>query len=211
MEEYNIIIFRQSRILLCLFLLPIIFLSSIIIGAETHSFIFSILFLAIGIMLIYYFVIGNLKVIIKNNDKLFFEWKKKFIFNFKPIAPIRINEIKTIVLDEGMLLRKIKTDKDIIYINNAKIIVKDAELFVSRLKNEAEKYNIEIIDSWDEIAKKGYLKIAYTVSSCLLIISILSVIVLTLLKGFNPFSLSVLFLFIPQIILYKKQMRNRIK
>jgi hypothetical protein len=210
MQEYNITVFRQSRILLSLFLAPIIFLVSIFIGAETNSFVFLILFLLISLYLIYYFIVGNLKITIKNEDELFFEWKKKIVFNYKTIKPIKISKIKTIVLDEEKLLRKIKTDDVTIYINNSKINYKQTDEFIDRLKHEIKKYDIRVIDSWDEFSEKGYLKTAYIISSSVLVISIVLAIIFTIIKGFKPALLSILLLFIPQIILYKKQIGNKI-
>ncbi|RXM41090.1 hypothetical protein BOQ62_02195 [Chryseobacterium sp. CH21] len=151
----------------------------------------------------YYYIVGSLKITI-NESELFFEWKKKFMFNYNPIKSIKINDIKTIVLDEERLLRKIKTDDTVIHINNSKIKSEDAEKFISRLKND-----IKIIDSWDEFAEKGYLRLAYRINSIILIISIIITIIFTMLKGFNPVSLSVLLLFIPQLILYQKQMKDK--
>jgi len=208
MQEYNIIIFRQSRISLCLFLLPVILLIAIFIGAETNSFIFSVLFIVISILLIYYYVVGNLKITISENE-LFFEWRKKVIFNYDPIKAIKINDIKVIVLDEESLLRKIKTHDTVIYINNSKIKSEEAEKFINRLKNDINKNDVKIIDSWDEFAEKGYLRLAYRINSIILITSIIIILIFTVLKGFNPVSLSILLLFIPQMILYQKQMKNK--
>lgn len=210
MQEYNITVFRQSRILLSLFLAPIIFLVSIFIGAETNSFVFLILFLVISLYLLYYFIVGNLRITIKNEDELFFEWKKKIVFNYKTIKPIKISKIKTIVLDEEKLLRKIKTDDITIYINNSKINSKQTDEFIDRLNRDIKKYDIRVIDSWDEFSEKGYLKTAYRISSSLLVISIVLAIIFTIIKGFKPALLSILVLFIPQIILYKKQMKDKI-
>lgn len=208
MQEYNITIFRQSRILLCLFLLPVIFLTAIFIGAETNSFVISVLFIIISILLIYYYIVGNLKITVTENE-LFFEWKKKYIFNYNPIKAIKINDIKTIVLDEESLLKKIKTHDTVIYINNSKIKSEETEKFINRLKNDVKKKDVRIIDSWDEFAEKGYLRLAYRINSIILITSIIIIVIFTILKGFNPVSLSILLLFIPQMILYQKQMKNK--
>lgn len=207
MQEYNITIFRQSRILLCLFLLPVIFLTAIFIGAETNSLIISVLFIIMSILLVYYYIVGSLKITATGNE-LFFEWKKKFMFNYKPIKPIKINDIKTIILDEECLLRKIKTHDTVIYINNSKIKSEEAEKFINRLKNDV-KNEVRIIDSWDEFAEKGYLRLAYRINSIIIITSIVIIIIFTILKGFNPVSLSILLLFIPQMILYQKQMKDK--
>jgi len=210
MQEYNMTVFRQSRVLLSLFLFPVILLMAIFIGAEYNSFIFSVLFLVISFTLIYYYIIGNLKITIKNDIELHFVWKKKFFFNYKPIKPIKIIDIKTIVLDEDQLLRKIKTSNTIIYINNSKISSKDATKFIHILKSKMDKHNFRIIDSWDEFAENGYLKIAYKINSFVLIGCVIIAVIFTILKGFKPALLSILLLFIPQMILYKKQMKNKI-
>ncbi|WP_346984789.1 hypothetical protein [Chryseobacterium sp. POE27] len=136
--------------------------------------------------------------------------EKKVFFNYKPIKPIKISEIKTIVVDEDQLIRKIKTDNNIIYINNSKIRSKDAIKFIHILKSNTDKYNFRIIDSWDEFAENGYLKIAYKINSFVLIGSIIVAVIFIILKGFKPALLSILLLFIPQMILYKKQMKNKI-
>lgn len=210
MQEYRITIFKQSRILIGLFLFPILFMASVFIGAESDSFVIPILFLIPCIFIIYYFTVGNLKIIINGDNELFFEWNKKIIFNYNPIMPVKINDIKVIVLDNGEFLRKIKTNKEVIYINNSKIQSKDAHEFIDRLIKEVKENDTRVIDSWDEFAEKGYLKLAYLLNSIILIISIIVVIIFTILKGFNPASLSILLLFIPQIILYQKQIKNKI-
>jgi len=201
MQEYNIIIFRQSRVLLCLLLFPVIFLTAIFIGAETNSFIISVLFIIISLLLMYYYIVGYLKITVNENE-LFFGWKRKVVFNYNPIKSIRINDINVIVLDEDRLLRKIKTHDTVIYINNSKIKSEEAVKFINRLKNDIKKNDVKIIDSWDEFAEKGYLRLAYRINSIVLIMSIIIIIIFTVLKGFNPVSLSILLLFIPQMILY---------
>ncbi|MDC8102988.1 hypothetical protein ACNFU2_20595 [Chryseobacterium sp. PTM-20240506] len=210
MQEYNITIFKQSRILLSLFLTPIFFVIAIFIGAETSSFIIPILCFTLILITMYYFASGNLKIIIKTDNELVFEWKKKFIFNFRSPISIKISDIKTVVLDDDQFLRKIITNVDTIYINNSKIKSKDADKFIDKLKNEVKKYDIRIIDSWDELVEKGYIRLAYIINSFVLLVSIIVVIIFTILKGFNPISFSILLLFIPQMLLYSKQMKSKI-
>lgn len=206
MQEYNITIFRQSRVLFGIFLAPIIFIIAILIGAKLKSFTIPIIFLIVSFSLLYYFVIGHLIITIKENSKIIFEWKRKFIFNYKPIDTLNIGDIKTIVLDD-IFLRKIKTDSNIIYINNSK----DSTKFIKKLKSYTNEYDIKIIDSWDEIAEKGYLRLAYKINSFLIVIAVILIIIITISKGFKPVSLSIILLFIPQMLLYKAQMKNKIK
>jgi hypothetical protein len=207
MQEYNIKIFRQSRILLSLFLLPVLFLLSIFLGAKLNSFIIPIALMVVWIFIFYYFSFGNLKIIIKNENELFFEWEKKFIFNYKSIDPVKIRDIKTIVLDNGSSLKKIKTIDHTIYINNSNINSNDMVKFIEKIKED----NIRIIDSWDEFKEKGYLKMAYLINTIVLIITFIVFIIFTILRGFNPFYLSIFLLFIPQIILYQKHIKSKIR
>jgi len=209
-NEYNLTVFRQSRILVALFLSPIILIITILIGAEFKSFIIAVLFLVFSFSIMYYFVVGNLKITIEKDIKLNFKWEKKIIFNYNLIKPININEIESIILD-GDFLRKIRTNSNIIYINNSKIKPKDSNEFIKKLKDYSYEYDIRIIDSWEELQEKGYLKIAYTINSIVIIVSILSIIILTYLKGFKPVSLSIILLFIPQMLLYRAQMKDKIR
>ena len=154
MEKYKIIIFRQSRSLLCLFSLPLFVILIIFISAEINSLLVTIPLLSLILCLMYYFSVGNLEIIIENNEEIIFEWKKKFIFNYKPIPSVKISDIQTIVVDSNRFIRTIKTRNRKIFINNSKIQPKDAEKLMLRLENIAVKYDIKIIDSWMEIAKK---------------------------------------------------------
>lgn len=210
MQEYNITIFRQSRVILSVFFLPVVIIITIFIGAETHSFFVPVLFLIFSFVSIYYFIIGRLKITFKK-DELSFEWKKKIMFNYRAIPSIKISDIKTIVLDEGKILKKIKTTNSTIYINNSKIKPEDSDKFISLLINMiVDKYNVKVIDSWDEFSEKGYLKIAYAINFGVIVISIITVLILAIL-GYNIrlFSLALLLLFIPQMLLYRKQMRRK--
>ncbi|WP_054511141.1 hypothetical protein [Chryseobacterium sp. ERMR1:04] len=206
-EEYKLTIFRQSRIITCVFTLPIFLFIALIIGVEIHSITISLIFLAMILFLMYYFSVGHLNIAVDKNA-VALTWKKKLIFNYKPISKIEFRDIKVIILDDNQFLRKIKTDKNTIYINNSKIKSKDAEKFISRLKNEIKLYDIKVLDSWQEFSEKGYLRKAYLINSFLTIILMIVFITLTIFKGFQPYSLSIFILIIPQIILYNKQMKR---
>jgi len=163
--------------------------------------------MVVWIFIFYYFSFGNLKIIIKNDNELFFEWEKKFIFNYKSIDSVKIRDIKTIVVDNGRSLKKIKTIDHTIYINNSNINSNDVVKFIEKIKED----NIRIIDSWDEFKEKGYLKMAYFINTIILIISFIVFIIFTILKGFNPVYLSIFLLFIPQVILYQKHIKSKIQ
>jgi hypothetical protein len=107
-QKFNLTIFRQSRIIIGLFFSPVVLIGLMMLGVTFQYFLIGILFFLFYLWALYYFVIGHLTIISKE-DKLEFEWRKKRIFNYKEIEPVNIKDIKSIVIDNGLLLRKIKT------------------------------------------------------------------------------------------------------
>ena len=210
METYNITIFRQSRTLFGLFTIPIVLIGSLLAGVEFKITTIPIVICVLYIYMMYYLVIGHLTIIFDDNE-LSFTWRKKLFFNYKPINPIRIDDIRVIVLDDGKFLRKIKTSKEIIFINNSKIGSRESNRFIYALRNYIKTRDVEIIDSWDDFERSGYLTIAYRINSLILISTILIVIFFIIIKGFKSGFLLVLLLFIPQMLLYKQQMKSKLK
>lgn len=210
MQKFQITIFRQSRVIAALLLTPIVLLLFLIIAARYNMFLIPFFLFIVYLLLIIYFVKGSLTIIIEDGI-LVFQWKRKLIFNFNPINAVPLKEIKSIILDNGKFLRKIKTAENTILINTTKIAVKDADRFISVLRSEIRKYDAKILNSWDEVEEKGFLKIAYIISSIILYLSILIVLVFILLKGFRTNLLFVVILLIPQLILYRQQMKESLK
>ncbi|WP_027375642.1 hypothetical protein [Kaistella palustris] len=210
MQKFELTIFRQSRVLVGLFLSPIALIGLIILGAELNNIFIGLLLFAVYLLTVYYFVVGHLTVSI-DDEQLKFRWTRKLIFNYDEIEPLNIIDIKTIVIDSGQLLRKIITADRSIKINNAKVQVKDANKFIYQLSILTKKNDVREIDSWDEWADKGYIKAAYRINTVILVLATILVTTFIIMKGFNSRYLFLFLLFMPQLYLYGQQMKQKIK
>lgn len=210
MHQFTFSVYHPSRVLGCLFLFPCLFLLSIFLGAHFNSILISILAVILSLLLLYYYTVGHITITFQE-EKLNFNWKTKILFNYKYIKETKLEDIKTIVIDQGRLLKKIKTSDRVIHINNSKRSSPEAYDFINHLKLMSAPHNPEIIDSWDEFAKKGYLKLAYRFTTFILILSLLLVATFILVKGFKAKYLFVFLLFVPQMFLHKQEMKNKLK
>jgi len=209
MKQFELTIFRQSRVLLIILFFPISLLTALFIGLKINIPILNIItpFLFLGLVGfgLYYFAVGHLKVIQKEN-RLEFEWNKKSLFNYKKIEPIEINQIETLVIDQNQLLKKIITRERVVKINNGKIYKKDSATFIDFLNKNS---NARVIDSWDVWNEKGWLKTAYRINTVVLTSFIGIVVIYTVLKGFNSRLLLFAPLLISQLFLYQLQMKGK--
>lgn len=210
MHKFELTIFRQSRVLIGLFLTPFALIGLLILGVELNSILIGLLLFAFYLFTIYYFVVGHLTITV-DNGQLKFNWTKKLIFNYDNIQPVNINDINTIVIDSGQLLRKIVTKDRTIKINNAKVQQKDALKFIYELGILTKENNVREIDSWDEWADKGYIKTAYRINTVILVLALGLVTFAIINKGFNSRYLFLVLLFIPQLFLYGQQMKQKLK
>ena len=210
MERFNLTIFNQKRVLIGLLISPISLFAFILIGAKIGSFIIGIILFFLSLYIVYYYCVGYLTIVI-NNDDLSFDWKKKKLFNFKNIEPIKISEITAIIIDNGEFIRKIETNKRTIKINSGKIKSEEALKLIQKLSTQISIENFNTIDSWDEWNKKGYLKIAYTINIVLMILATLLVTFFILTKGFHSKYLFVFLILIPQLYIYGQQMKSKLK
>ncbi len=210
LQKFNLTIFRQSRVLSGLFILPFAFIGLLLLGLELGNFIFGLLFFALYLFLYYYFAVGHLSISIPNGQ-LQFSWTRKIIFNFRDVEPINLYDIKTIVIDNGQFLRKLSTVDKTIYINTTKISPQDNFKFIHFLQGLSKENNIRVINSWREWADKGYLKTAYRINIAVIAIAVVVVSIFVILKGFSSGQLFIFLLFIPQLILHGKQMKLETK
>ena len=210
MQKFELTIFRQSRVLIGLCLTPFALIGLLILGAELNSILIGLLLFAFYLLTIYYFVVGHLTITV-DNGQLKFNWTKKLIFNYDNIQPVNINDINTIVIDSGQLLRKIVTKDRTIKINNAKVQQKDALKFIYALGILTKENNVREIDSWDEWADKGYIKTAYRINTVILVLGSGFVTFAIIKTGFNSRHLFLVLLFIPQLFLYGQQMKQKLK
>ena len=210
MNEFKLTVFRQNRILLVIFMLPVTLLASVFIAAElSHleplNFLISGAILVLTGFCLLHISIGRLTV--KIDDQILkFSWSRKTLFNYKPIEPVKLMDIRTLVIDDQILLRKLQTDERQIQIGTAKIMKKDATEFITFLKTHT---TAEQIDSWDVWKRRGWLAIAYRINTFILLFSGIGLIAFIFIKGFN----SALLLYFPlaffQLIGYHYQMRNK--
>jgi len=123
-QEFRLTIFQQKRILLSIlfFLAGFLFnfFALTIINLILLKIIFHILFLALLIAVLFYYSIGFLTISVKD-DWLHFAWKNKRFFNYKELPSIHISEIKTVIIDNDELLKKIVTEDKVIALGNGKL------------------------------------------------------------------------------------------
>jgi hypothetical protein len=193
----------------------VILLGSLFAGLElmpkSYFWIVSIPMFAGLSGLIYYFAKGDLIVDI-DEETLLFTWKKKLIFNYNAIEPIAVKDIKTVVIDQGELLRKIITSDREVKISNGKLLMKDSQKFIALLRSTIKQNGGRAIDSWDVWQEKGYLKWALRINT-VIIISIVGIIVaFGVIKGFEkipPASFFMSVFLLPQMLLYQRQMKEK--
>lgn len=211
MTEFRIKVIKQNRILVSILImavvLPFCFLLSAKMELTFLKIIIPILILAFITILLYYFSFGQMRITLENKQ-LNFKWNKKPIFNFREYNSIGIDEIKSIIVEQGIYLRKLKTKDSVIELSGIKSKNTDSIKLLNLLKNET---SVKPKDSWDVWKERGWLIIAYRTNILILIIAIGIVITFIILKGFD----SKLLLFIPlvlsQLIFSYLQMKNKLK
>ena len=206
MQIFKLTIFRQSRVLFGLFLLPFAFIGLLFLGLELGSFIWGLLLFVFYLLLYYYFTVGHLTISI-DNEQLHFSWTKKIVFNFKEVDSLTLADIKTIVIDNGQFLRKLITADKTVYLNTTKVKPSDNFKLIHFLQAFAKSNNVRIINSWREWADKGYLKTAYRINIAVIVIGLVVVSIFIARRGFSSGQLFIFLLFIPQLILYGQQMK----
>ncbi len=204
--------------MISIFAFAILFLPVLLLPSHIDSSILQLVVTVLGIIgligLLFYFSYGRLNVSYYN-ETLHFEWQKKALFNYSKIPNIELNEIKRLVIDQGQILRKIVTDKTEITLGNNRpnnVFKSDSQVFINFLTDQVE--NKEIIDSWDIWVEKGYLKWALRINTIIILVVIGILGFFTVTKGFDeipPASFFMLIFFLPQMLLYQRQMKNKIK
>ncbi len=161
----------------------------------------------LGIMLItfiYLFAFGKL-ILRHSNGRLDFEWKKRLLFDNSEIESVNQQEIKSLVVDNGMFLKKIITNNKVLEINNIKPITKDAEIFIKNLIKTVESNNGRVINSEQYSQEKGYKDFSFYIFVASMALSIFLISRLWQLIEYN----SLLILFIP-VIAYIGHVKRRI-
>ena len=206
---------KQNRILLSILtvatLLPFCILLSAKLELILFKIIIPILILGSVIILLYYFSFGQLRITL-NDRKLDFEWKEKPVFNFKKYNSILIDDIKKVIVEQGIIV-KIKTDNTEMEIRgiNSEYIKSDSTDSLKLLKLLEKETNIKPIDRWDVWNERGWLTIAYRINLLILISIIVIVTTYIILKGFNSKLLFFIPLVLSQLIFSYFQIKSKLK
>ena len=211
MTEYRIKVIKQKRLLISILLVSIILPFCFLIPTQFELIIWKITvpILTVGILgiLLFYFTVGDLRITLENR-KLDFHWERKPILNFKEYNSIGIDKITTIIVEQGIFLRKLKTKDSVIELGGIKSKNTDSLKLLKVLQAET---SVKPKDSWDVWKERGWLTIAYRINLFILIIAFGIVITFIILKGFD----SKLLLFIPlclsQLIFSHLQMKSKLK
>ena len=211
MTEFRLKVIKQNRILLSILIMAVAFPFSFFLSTQLEPTFFKITFpiliLAAIAILLYFFSFGQIKITLLN-EQLNFEWIKKPIFNFKNYNSIRINEITSIIVEQGAYLQKLKTIDSEIELGGLKSKNTDSQKLLKFLRT---KTNIKPQDSWDIWKERGWIKTAYRINLLILIIVIVIVIAYIILKGFDSNLLLFIPLVISQLIFSHFQMKNKLK
>ncbi|MFK8038341.1 MAG: hypothetical protein AB8B74_08635 [Crocinitomicaceae bacterium] len=215
MKTFNILILKQSRIILTIFSAPAIIFILIFIGTRFNDLTIAYLVILSGlpvmIFLLYYFTKGRL-IVTFENQILYFEWEKKYFFNYSSILPLKIIDIKGIVLDENKVLRKIMTNDREIYLGHAlpnQYIKSDSQEFIGLLLSENK--GLIIKDSWDAWHDKGHLKFMLWVCNIIFVAAYITFFYVLIYKEIKPKYFLLLSFILPQIALYLIQKRVKKK
>lgn len=215
MQRFELTVIRQTRYFFGILLVSVSGSLLLFLGANLETPIQKILipiFLLGVLIAVLYFIIFCKIVLNYSFDKISLEKRKRFMVENKEIEPINVNEIKTLVVDEGKYLRKIITDDRIVEINNVGSKENEFRLFIHKLSRIVEKNNGRVINSKQYRETKGYDDFSFHL--IIIFIAFSLCIIPRVWSLFEYYSL--LFLFLPffaylfHIILRirKKRMKN---
>ena len=222
MEKFELTITRQSRVLIAILLFGPSFVGAAYLASMIESTALKVVIPVGGFALVnfcsFYAAYGKLTVIAKD-DNLKFIWTKKRFFNFSQIEDIDLKDVKTLILDKDeedlfdnkLFLRKIITSDRRVSIGTGKYWKKDADNLIWYLKNNT---NAKIIDSWDVWREKGIFKIAYGITSLILLAGAVLMVWIISDKGFAKVETRVWCMFVPSytaMVSYWLVMKRKIK
>ena len=159
MQRFELNVIRQTRYIFGILLISVSAPLFLYIGANLEMPIQKIIipiFLFGVLIAVLYFTIFRKIVLNYSFDKIRLEPIKRFMVDNKEIEPINVNEIKTLVVDEGKYLRKIITDDRVVEINNVGSKENEFRMFIDKLSRIVEKNNGRVINSKQYQETKGY-------------------------------------------------------
>lgn len=201
MQRFELTVNKTSRLLIGILIFgvssPGLLILSSKLGNSIHKILIPIFLLSLLIGLIYW--IAFAKLILRYSDnKLMFEWKKRFLFDNTEIPPIDVYDIKRLVVDKGMFLRKIISKDRVILVNNGKPIKENYRMFIQNLIEIVEKNNGQVINSGQYAREQGFNDLSFTLFIVFLALSILLISRLWNIIEFY----SLLLLLLPLIVYY---------
>jgi len=209
MNEYTITVFKPIRIFftMLVFVISIPVIVFLISRMETLIFkaLLPISYLGMTIIFSYFFSFGKL-TLFHSKNKISFEWIRCFMFCAKELDSVSISEIKTIVIDKGLFLRRIQLNSRTIEINNIKPVTEDFVKFIEALSKSVIENNGQVIDSPQYLKHKGYYDLTFQFTFVLFIFSIFLLSRLWKMVG----AVSLLLLIMP-LLAYIIHVRQRIK
>ncbi len=206
-QTFELTITNQKRVLTALLLFPFVIFGVLFISLKFNPGFGFLSFLLLA-FLIYYFVIGKLNISIED-DKIYFEWKKKLFFNYNDIQNLNEADIEKIIVDNGQFLRKIVAKDRVINLSTSKIKPTDAYRLITYFNQKSKLQNFEVKDSWENINPRR-LKIIYAITWIIIIASLLILILVSVFKGFKPNMFFIIGI-IPMLFVYLQRIKNAIE
>ena len=205
MKTFYINTFSQSRViggsvLFCLLVVCTIVLKTLF----TFPSFYIPLVIILGLIALYYFIRSKVKITL-NDDVITFERQKKLMFNQKSIPKINVSEIRTIVIDEEIMLKKIITNDKVLRLQTVKVLRADVNALISELYKLKEGNKVRFITSWQEYKENGYFKLAFKVSLGITLATFVVVSIIFVLYGYSSSYLSLLVITIFPAAIYFKQ------
>jgi hypothetical protein len=208
MQEFKLTIIKESRLVAGLFLLPIGILGSIFLGAKLGGIIWVAIIFAAFLALVYFYLVGHL-TIIATKESLQFQWTKKALFGYNAIEPVNFADIKTLVIDEGQMLKKVLTLDRTITINANKLTSNENQKLIHYITPIIRQYNINVIDSWDVASEKNYFKAFYWINTIVLVI-VGIIIIIAIVMGVYTFNFFWVLALLPQQFFLRQQMKEKL-
>lgn len=208
MQEFNFTIIKESRLVTGLFLFLIGIFGSIILGAKLGGIIWVAIIFAAFLALVYYYLVGHL-TIIATKESLQFQWSKKTLFGYDAIEPVNFADIKTLVIDEGQMLKKVLTLDRTITINANKLTSNENQKLINFITPIIRQYNINVIDSWDVVSEKNYFKVFYWINTIVLVV-VGIIILIAIGMGIYTLHFFWLLALLPQQFFLRQQMKEKL-
>lgn len=217
--NYKLHVIRQNRVLICLIFIVISLICSfwLIMNLETTFFkiVLPIFILPSVSILSIYSTFSKLFVQIENGQ-VHFHWGKKLACQFSSVKSIHLDDIRYLIIETNPhnleFLRAIVTDKNKIILGVGKYWRYDIDPFITFLKQNSKA---EVIDSWDEINNRGWLKMTYYITgmlicgATLLMVYILITQKTTVINSGSWFGLlGSYFTFIPYWFMLRNKLKN---